>query len=396
MVDTLYPMWRDIRWPSKKEYGCSGYPRLPLPNPWNLVHVPRRFARYGISYERVRDALKGIYPPPDVVLVGSGMTYWYPGVITCVRMVRQLWPHTTVVVGGIYPSLCREHALNWIDADLIVSGPLEREDNWTFFWESLGVSPPSLPPFRLYPFFYPEPGFSVIMGSRGCPYRCEYCASGVLFPGFYQRNVEDVWTEFEFGVKMGVKDFAFYDDALLYRPHHWFVPFLKRVVEKKINVRFHTPNGLHVRYLNLYVCDLMKNAGFKTLRLGLETTRFRNRLDSKLTREEWDRGISVLKRCGFSNEEIGVYILFGLPFQGEEEIKESIDFVKSYGLRPHLAYYSPIPGSRLFKLAQHCSPLDLSDPLCHNNAIWPCYPGGFSWRERERWKGIIFQENIFF
>ncbi len=389
LLDTLYPMWREIKWPLIKEYGCSGYPRASLPRPWHLARIPRRFARYGLPYDAVKSALERIYPPPDLILVGSGMTYWYPGVISCVRMVRKLWPYTPIVVGGIYATLCHEHALSWLDADLVIKGPLEEIENWNALWRLLGIEPPPIPSFKLHSFFYPAPSFSVIMGSRGCPYRCEYCASGVLFPDFFQRDLEEVWSEFEFEVKRGVRDFAFYDDALLYRPEQWFIPFLKRVVDNNIRVRFHTPNGLHVRYLTPEVCALMKRAGFKTLRLGLETTHFKSRLDSKLTKEEWDRGISVLKSTGFSSMDIGVYILFGLPLQGKEEIKNSIEFVKSYGLRPHLAYYSPIPGSKLFSVAKDCSFFDLSDPICHNNALWPCYPGGFSWEERSRWKEII-------
>jgi len=390
LLDTMYPMWKEVSWPAQERFGCGPYPRTLLPTLPILASVPRRFARYGLPYDMVKRALEAISPPPDLVMVGSVMTYWYPGVVACVRMVREVWSHVKIVVGGIYASLCHQHASEYLgDADEILRGPLEDERNWGLLWNLVGEEPPTPPSFALDMGFYPSPQFSIVMGSRGCPYRCEYCASSVLFKGFYQRELEDVWVEFVSEVERGVRDFAFYDDALLYKADTWFLPFLEKVIGLGAGVRFHTPNGIHVRYLTPEICRLMKRAGFKTLRLGLETGHFKDRLDHKLTREEWDRGMAILRETGFSPDQVGVYILFGLPGQGREEIKDSIEFVKSYGLRPHLAYYSPIPGSKLYPLAQRHSCFDLSEPLCHNNAIWPCYPGGFSWEERSRWKHLV-------
>jgi len=67
-----------------------------------------------------------------------------------------------------------------------------------------------------------------------------------------------------------------------------------------------------------------------------------------------------------------------------------VALAKSYGLGPHLTHYSPIPGTRMFAEAKRVSPYPLEeDPLYQNRAIWPCYPGGFSWSERNRWARIL-------
>ncbi|MBS3780044.1 MAG: B12-binding domain-containing radical SAM protein, partial [Desulfovermiculus sp.] len=56
-------------------------------------------------------------------------------------------------------------------------------------------------------------------------------------------------------------------------------------------------------------------------------------------------------------------------------------------IRPHLAQYSPIPGTPLFAQAQAHSPYPLQEePLFQNNALWPCLPGGFTWQKREEWR----------
>ncbi len=90
----------------------------------------------------------------------------------------------------------------------------------------------------------------------------------------------------------------------------------------------------------------------------------------KLTKEQWDIGVENLLEAGFDKKDIGVYILFGLPGERDGEVVSTIAFAKSYGFRPHLAYYTPIPGSKLFEKAKSHSPYPIDeDPIFQNNAI---------------------------
>ena len=388
LLDCMIRMWRDVPWTQDRRYGLSAYPRTEIPKPYILKEVPRNFARYGLLFEAVKGALERM-EEPDYVFLSTVMTYWYPGLVTMIQLLRKIFKRTKIVVGGIYPTLCEKHAENLLEADLIIKGPLEKKDNWDKLMKFMGLSY-KMPDFRLSFCFYPYTSYAVIMGSRGCPFNCEYCASRRLFPGFYQRPLDIIWEEFYLEYERGIRDFAFYDDALLFNVEKWFVGFLERVIKNNVEVRFHCPNGLHIRYLDKEICKLMKRAGFKTIRLGLETANFQSRRDRKLTKEQWDIGVKNLLDAGFDKQDIGVYILFGLPYQTDDEIVDTIEFVKSYGFRPHLAYYTPIPGSKLYEQAKEVSnyPID-EDPICQNNAIWPCYPGGFSWEKRSYFRQLI-------
>ncbi len=64
-------------------------------------------------------------PRPDAVLVTSLMTYWYPGVTAAIRLVREYFPGVPVILGGIYASLCPDHARSHSGADLVLTGPWE-------------------------------------------------------------------------------------------------------------------------------------------------------------------------------------------------------------------------------------------------------------------------------
>ncbi len=386
LLDCLDPTWRDIRWHKIKQNGTGSFPKTRLPLPGVLSHVPRQYCRYGLPYEAVAGALARMDPAPDAVFVTCQMTYWYPSAVAVLRLARELFPKAKLVLGGVYPTLCRTHAQEFGLADLVVSGPFETPENWRNFWELLNVPVKRLPEnagFGLALDLYPAPAYAPIMGSRGCPFHCAYCASHELYDHFAIKAVALTWSEFRGELLKGVRDFAFFDDAVLVRPDKWLRPLLERIVDCGQVVRLHTPNALHIRLLTPEICRLLRIAGLTTIRLGLETTLFTDRLDSKLTQGEWRTGVRNLLDAGFQADQIGVYILFGLPGQTFDELGRTIAAVRALGLQPYISHYTPIPGSRLFAEAQSHSPYPLGeDPLYQNNSIWPCIPGGFSWEKR--------------
>ena len=90
------------------------------------------------------------------------------------------------------------------------------------------------------------------------------------------------------------------------------------------------------------------------------------------------------------SEEIGAYIMAGLPGQRVGEIEESIAFVRETGAKPVLVEYSPIPHTPLFEKAKQMSKFDLeNEPLFHNNSIIPCQWEGQTLTDYKRLKEKI-------
>ena len=106
--------------------------------------------------------------------------------------------------------------------------------------------------------------------------------------------------------------------------------------------------------------------------------------------KEFKKAVRSLKRAGYLTEEIGAYIMAGLPGQRVGEIEESIAFVREIGAKPGLVEYSPIPQTPLFEKAKQMSKCDLeNEPLFHNNSIIPCQWEGQTLTDYKRLKEKI-------
>lgn len=376
--------------PTHGEFGKGHYLKRQIAKPQKLHDVPRTFSRYGIPEALVRKALTES-PKPEAVLVTSIMTYWYPGVSALIKIVREMMPQVPVLLGGIYATLCYDHAVKHAGADRVLSTEADLKvvevlDQLTGFAGGRQFLPDELDT-------YPYPAFDLqhtipyvpILTGRGCPFHCAYCASGFLNPRLGRRSPEHVVGEIIYWhEKFGVKDFAFYDDALLIDADSHMIPILEEIIRRRPKVRFHTPNALHIRPLAKEIAQLLFHAGFKTVRLGLETAFFEDRhfLDNKVGPSEFEKAVGYLKRAGFTAEAVGAYLLFGLPGQHFSELEASLKAVKACGVKPILAQYSPVPHTRLWADAVKASRYDLgSDPIFHNNSIFPCQKEPFSWQE---------------
>jgi radical SAM superfamily enzyme YgiQ (UPF0313 family) len=218
-----------------------------------------------------------------------------------------------------------------------------------------------------------------LLSSSGCPFRCPYCASPYLSPPFSKREPLELFEEVLFWHReYNIVDFAFYDDALLADSVNHIGVFLQGVVNHNLALRFHCPNGLHITYIDKDIADLLYKTGFRMIRLGLETsdTELHRDLGGKFSEGEFEAAVAHLKRAGFATNQIGAYVLAGLPGQTFNQVAETITYVGKVGAVPYVSEYSPIPHTAMWDEAVKISRFDLeSEPLFHNNTILPCWNG---------------------
>lgn len=397
LVDLLQPAWPGRIWPGTRSDGTGRYPRARLKTPEVLAPVPRQFSRYGLDPGTARDLLRSLAPAPDAILLTCRMTYWYTGALESARLLHEVFPGVPLALGGTYPTLCPEHARDAFLrpglAQALFSGPLETPENWTALWSLLGPPAPALPPdsgLALSPWHTPFPAFWPVLGARGCPFRCRYCASGLLSPGYRVARPELVARSLEQGWGQGARHFVFFDDALLTSAKAWLWPALESARDRGVRPVLHAPNAVHVSRLSRDTCRRLRDHGLHTLRLGLETLDFEAREDAKLTLEEWEQAVAHLREAGFGPDQLGAYVLFGLPGQDERSLRRTVLELGRLGIPAHLTPYSPIPRTPLFPEAVAVSRFPLEEePLCHNPSLWPCRSGGFSWADRQALRTLV-------
>ncbi|MFQ5964178.1 MAG: B12-binding domain-containing radical SAM protein [Candidatus Scalinduaceae bacterium] len=408
MIDCLHNYGRPLK---QQPYGTGFFHSQEIEKPSIFKDIPRRYKRYGMSPEEFQNRLKKI-PKPLLVCVTSHMTYWYPGVFEVIRMVKTVFPSVPIALGGIYATLCYKHAADNSGADYVIQGAGELEvlklaDNLSGKRRNYSqlrkwLEDEMSPAYELYP----KLNAISILTSRGCPFRCTYCASFRFESSFILRNSEKVVSEIErYVATMGVKDIAFYDDALLVNSERHIMPILESLIEKGLPAQYHTPNGLHPRYIDLPLARLLWKVGFKTIRMGFEgTSRIIQQASRyKVNGQELENALYCLRevedvqnsfaRDRYSTWDIGVYILAGLPEQTVDEVVEAMEYVNKLGARIKLAEYSPVPGTEEFKRASKLCPQIENEPLCHNKSTFAIHGMGIDYDTFDEMKSLVKQLN---
>ncbi len=371
-----------------RKYGAGKFRSERIEKPSLLRQVPRSYKRYGIAAEefvgRVKERL-----PFDLVLMTCVMSYWYPGAQRAAEMIRSIAGDVPIILGGIYATLYHDHASRHSGADFIYKGPLK--DSIGFAIRTFGFRPKKR--LRMSARFkrslYEGRPFAPILTATGCPFSCHYCASDLLSSRYERRPVGGVIDELTELNDMGARDFVFYDDALLVDAEEHIKPLLRKIVERGFNARFHTPNGLHARFLDEETARLMKAANFRTVRLSLETVdRQRQEVTGgKVGNNDLKRAVRCLKDEGFTKNEIGVCLMFGLPGQPLEEVREGVGFLKDLDVRINLTEFSPIKGTKLWEeLVRNGVINDGLDPLLTNNTVFTYLYSGYDPQDVESMK----------
>jgi len=367
-MDRLHPFTAGQKNLESDKWNRGRFYYRKIPNPKPLESIPRYFRRFGLLRDIFSDFLtkQGHF---DFVFIQTTMTYWYQGVREVIEDIRKARPQAKIILGGNYVTICSNHAEK-LGADFIVCGT-----NLEPLWKYLRINPdPELPALWNA---YEKLNVGVLKLTEGCPFKCTYCSVPKVYGKFKTRPLEHSLAELQLLHRLGVKNIAFYDDALLFDADKVLIPFLNEVINRGIRVNFHSPNALNARFITKKLAELMIKAGFKTFYLGFESAsqQWQKRTGSKVFSDELAQAVEHLKAAGAEPSNITAYQILGHPHIEIQQLESSMHFVNSLGVRGMLADFSPIPGT---PDGDYCKKwVDMDEPLMHNKTAFPIILLGF-------------------
>jgi anaerobic magnesium-protoporphyrin IX monomethyl ester cyclase len=201
--------------------------------------------------------------------------------------------------------------------------------------------------------------FGLIHTSRGCPHICNYCAVP-LHTGernFRARDLDEVIKEIEWLIeKYQIREIQFMDDNFFVNKTR-LKELCRRLISKFPGMYFNVPTGTDIANLDNELLDLMKEAGFHYLSLGLETGDLDVQgkfVDKRIDLAETRKKVEYMRKLGFHLS--GLFML-GFPGETREQIQKTVNYATSMDFdRLYLIMVTPLPGSGLY---DYCRKNDL-------------------------------------
>ena len=322
---------------------------------------------------------------PDIVGI-TCMTPEYSAAIQDMLTVAEQLPDAIIIFGGNHPTLFPEDMLkDHSEIDYIVIGEGEvtfqelvaaietqsnnletikgiafREDA-----ERIIITPPrefvkdldSLPlpayhllPMDKYMFYHPKiegRKYVMLITSRGCPYKCSFCAHPVFGRKVRYRSIETVMKEIDFLVyRFGVHTLTFVDDTFITKQDR-IVRLCNEIIQRDYELLWSCVTNLHT--VNRETLLKMREAGCIRISYGVESA------DPIVL-----NAIHKSRRPGLTEEvfqmtrEAGIesfaYFMLGLPGETKKTLRLNKKLIKT--IQPDYIQFTvltPFPGSEIFE-----------------------------------------------
>ncbi len=233
--------------------------------------------------------------------------------------------------------------------------PITNLDSLPFpAWELLDDFPSR---YRPALFKYKRLPSTHIVSSRGCPHRCIFCDTSVFSRHVRFHSPEYVLEMVDLLVKkFKIKEVIFEDDQFLVKKER-----VQKICEGLLNAKLDIAWSCSARVTSandLALLRLMKRSGCWQINYGIESAN-QNILDfakKAITVGQVEKAVHLTHEAGILSKG---YFIFGLPFETEETMEQTIRFAKRIPLADISAFMlTPFPGSRMYEIAEQHGTMD--------------------------------------
>lgn len=212
------------------------------------------------------------------------------------------------------------------------------------------LMPPASYPDNPQGGFYRQFPIAPISTTRGCPYLCTFCGSGVnMGRKLRPRSIMNVLAEMDMLYNdYGVREFHIIDDMFNFSAKR-VEEFCQGITQKGWNINYTFPNGLRLNQLTREMLEMMKKTGAYAFTVGVESgsQRVLDSMKKGLTLELIEEKVNLI--CSVGLEPSGFFII-GFPDETKEDIEATIKFAKKLKIkRAHFSNFLPLPGTESTK-----------------------------------------------
>src|SRR3989338_5672177 len=214
--------------------------------------------------------------------------------------------------------------------------------------EFIDITNIPMPAYELFP--TEKYQFYGIMGSRGCPYTCNFCGS----PQFWKRKLRlrdpiKVVDEIEYLIKTYGKKVVHMKDDVFTADKTWATIVMNEIIRRNLNIEWECLT--RVNLVNKEILTLMKKSGCRLIEYGIESgnQEIMKSISKGIVKSMVVDSIHMTKDAGI---KVGTFFMVGHPGETEHTLQETFEF--AYNLRGDSVTFTltdAIPGTALYDMA---------------------------------------------
>lgn len=187
-----------------------------------------------------------------------------------------------------------------------------------------------------------------IHSSRGCPYRCIFCARHVLSPKYKARSASSVGDELAYWHRKGYRKFNIEDDNFNLIPERVYAicdEIQKRHLE---GLTLRCSNGIRADHADKSMLVRMREVGFQYLAFGVDAgnDRMLKVVNKGEKMEQIKNAIRNACELGYS---VKLFFVIGNPTETPEDVLDMVRLSREYPIQEvHFNNVVPYPGTELF------------------------------------------------
>lgn len=202
-------------------------------------------------------------------------------------------------------------------------------------------------------------GGNYIITSRGCPFRCSFCASPTIWQNRVRtRSVNNIMDELVH-LKMLGNEFVQFKDDTLTMDKNRIMHLLNEMIRSNIDMEWVCDTRLNS--LDIELLQRMRTAGCRRVKVGIESgsDEILKKIHKGITVQSIKDKIRLIKTA---NIDITAYFMIGFPGETDRNVEATIQLAKDIDIDYYsLSTVAPYYGTEIY------------DPILFDKVKWECF-----------------------